>query len=177
MRRWIVVFLLFVPLFAGVLAPVAAQDATPAPNCLVTTEDENEATARLWFTEGYNAGNVDILNQIMAPGALYHAATFTDSRGPAETEAIMRAVLVGFPDIHYTIDTAVSEGDIVVLGWSAEGTNSGEFHGHEPTNVHDTWVGVNAFLFECGVIAEAWAIIDQVGGVALPPAVPATPGA
>jgi len=113
----------------------------------------------------------------MAPDALYHAAAFADARGPVETEAIMQAVLVGFPDIHYSIDTAVSEGDIVVLGWSAVGTNSGEFHGQAPTDVHDTWVGVNAFLFECGVIAEAWAIIDQVGGVALPPAVPATPTA
>jgi hypothetical protein len=175
MRRCPLVLLLLAALLSSAVIPSAAQDASPAAACLVTTTDENEATARLWFTEGYNEGNVDILNQIMAPNALYHAATFADARGPAETEAIMQAVLVGFPDIHYTIDTAVSEGDIVVLGWSAVGTNSGEFHGQAPTNVHDTWVGVNAFLFECGIIAEAWAIIDQVGGVALPPAVPATP--
>ena len=176
MRRWTVLLPIFATLFAREALPSVAQDASPVSDCRVTTSAENEATAWLWFTEGYNKGNVDILNQIMAPDALYHAATFADARGPAETESIMQAVLVGFPGIQYTVDTAVSEGDIVVLGWSAVGTNSGEFHGQPPTGVSDTWVGVGVFRFECGLIAEAWAMIDQVGGFALPPAVPATPG-
>lgn len=175
MRRWIVVLLLFASWFTLAVAPLSAQDASPVPGCRVTTTSENEAIAELWFTEGYNAGNVDILNQIMAPDALYHAATFQDSYGPDETEAIMQAVLVGFPDIYYSINATVSEGDIVVLGWSATGTNTGEFHGHAPTGVSDTWVGVNVFLFECGIIHEAWAMIDQVNGVPIPPAAPATP--
>jgi predicted ester cyclase len=175
MRRWIFCLLIIATTFAMSVAPSTARAATPESDCRVTTAAENEATARLWFTEGYNAGNVDILNEIMAPDALYHAATFADSRGPAETEAIMQAVLVGFPDIQYSIDTAVTEGDIVVLGWSAVGSNTGEFHGHPPTNVRDTWVGVNVFRFECGRIAEAWAVIDQVNGIPIPPAAPATP--
>ncbi len=177
MRRWSVVLLLLTVLFAHAVAPSAAQEASPVADCPATTTAENEAIARLWFTEGYNAANPGILNEIMAPNALYHAATFTDARGPAETEAIMQAVLVGFPGIQYTVDTAVSEGDLVVIGWSAKGTNSGEFHGQPPTGVSDTWVGVGVYLFECGKIAEAWAMIDQVGGFALAPATPATPSA
>ena len=46
-RRYSLVVLLLAVMFLSADIPSAAQDATPAANCLVTTTDENEATARL----------------------------------------------------------------------------------------------------------------------------------
>ena len=64
MRRWIFCLLFIGTVLALSDAPSAVRAATPVSDCRVTTEQENEATARLWFTEGYNAGNVDILDEM-----------------------------------------------------------------------------------------------------------------
>ena len=68
-----------------------------------------------------------------------------------------------FPDIHFTIDEQIAEGDTVMTRWTARGTQTGELAGMPPTGKSVTVTGIVVDRFSNGMIAETWAIFDQFG--------------
>jgi steroid delta-isomerase-like uncharacterized protein len=168
MRHMAMVFTMFVfalaTLFAVVPLPVAtAQNATPAAGCPTTTEDENEAVARRWNEEAVSEGKLDVIDEIAAPDIIHHAGTFPDGVGIDAVKGVLGALLTGFPDVKQTIEDVVTEDDLVVIRWTAAGTQSGEFQGVAPTGKQVTWTGINIYRFECGKIAEEWSELDGIG--------------
>jgi predicted ester cyclase len=78
-------------------------------------------------------------------------------------DAVLGPILVGFPDVEYTIERAFTGNDIVTFIWSAHGTHTGEIQGYGPTGNSATWTGINVYRFECGQIVEVWAEVDALG--------------
>jgi steroid delta-isomerase-like uncharacterized protein len=148
----------------GDLRPVDAQTATPAASpatgCPTTTEDQNEAIARRWHEEAINTHDLAVLDEILAPDVTHESASFSDNPGP---RAVLGALLTGFPDVQHTIDAVITEGDHVVVRYTATGTQSGEFQGMASTGKMATWTGINIFRIECGRIAEVWSENDALG--------------
>jgi steroid delta-isomerase-like uncharacterized protein len=145
------------------LRNVAAQDATPAAACPTTTEAENEAVARRWHEEAINGANLDMIDEIAAPDIIHHAGTFPDGVGTEAVKTVLGALLTGFPDVKHTIESVVTDDDLVVIRWTATGTQTGEFQGIAPTGKQATWTGINIFRIECGKIAEEWSELDGIG--------------
>ncbi|MFT4038115.1 MAG: ester cyclase [Thermomicrobiales bacterium] len=142
-----------------------AASSTPAASpvaCVATTEDQNEATARRWHEEALNEGKLEVIDEIAAPDIVHRSVTFTDLTGPEGVKQNLRSALTSFPDLHYTIEDVITEGDRVVVRWRAEGTQDGVFQGIPPTGKHLTWTGINIYRMECGRIAEVWTEVDGV---------------
>ena len=159
-------------MFAFALSPLlavsplstdTAQSATPAAGCPTTTEDENEATALRWHNEAVNEGNLDVIDEIAAPNIIHHGGTVPDSVGTDGVKRVLSILRTGFPDVKHTIDKVITEDDLVVIMWTATGTQTGEFQGVAPTGKQATWTGVGVYRFECGKIVEDWSEVDGLG--------------
>lgn len=57
-----------------------------------------------------------------------------EHRGLTGLEAFLPYLFKAFPDLHYTIDQMVAEGDKVVVQVTARGTYKGEFWGYPASN-------------------------------------------
>jgi predicted ester cyclase len=61
-----------------------------------------------------------------------------------------------------TIDEMTAEGDRVIVAWTFQGTQQGEFLGLAPTNKKITYVGVNGFRIGEGKLVEGWDLQDSL---------------
>ena len=106
--------------------------------------------------------------------------TSTTSRRPARrpgfagVEAIFRMFRTGFPDVKFTIDQMIGEGDYVATLVHGEGTHTGQFVAFPPSGKHAVWRSVGFFRIKDGKIIEHWGIPDLLGlliqiGVIPPP--------
>lgn len=69
----------------------------------------------------------------------------------------------GAPDLRFTIEQEVAEGDAVVSRWTAKGTNSGPLMGIPPTGKVITMAGINIFRIANGKITEDRTAEDTLG--------------
>ena len=166
LRVAFVAALLVLGLFAtrsGDAVPLAtAQEATPA-DCPATTNDENAAIASRWFEEALNGADLTVLDEILSPEFTYHSGTVSEMNADDLAESALGPILVGFPDVEYSIEQVFSGDDAVTLIWSAQGTHTGPFQGYAPSGESATWTGINVYRFECGRVVEVWAEFDALG--------------
>jgi predicted ester cyclase len=147
---------------AHAMSVIVRQDATPEA-CPTTTEEENEIIALAWHEEVINQRNPDVLQTILAPDAVHHAAGgYPAELNPAGVNAMMDDFLSAFPDLHYTFDLVISEDDFVVERYTATGTQEGALGDLPPSGKEATWTGVNIFRIECGKIVEIWSEVDAL---------------
>jgi steroid delta-isomerase-like uncharacterized protein len=133
--------------------------------------EENRALLRRVIEEGLNQHNLALLDELYADCVWYSPAT-----GELKGEALkqyLASILAAFPDIRYTIEDLVAEGDKVVIRWSGTGTHQGEFMGLAPTGKQMTTSGTDTYRIVEGKIVEyrgQWdflGFLQQLG--ALPP--------
>jgi predicted ester cyclase len=67
------------------------------------------------------------------------------------------------PDLHATIDDLVSEGDKVVVRYTAEGTQQGQLPGILPSGKHFRISAICIYRLAEGKIAENWEQADMLG--------------
>ncbi len=171
MRGALVPGLLVALTVAALLAPgwavtAQAQDASPAASpaagCPTTTEAENEAIARRWYDDIWNPQDATAIDALVSPNLVHHWAIGPDTEGEAAFAERVQATWAAFP-VQYTVEFAVTNGDLVVLRWIGHGTHAGEFAGIAPTGNPVTFEGINIFRIECGKIAEVWSELDGIG--------------
>ena len=68
-----------------------------------------------------------------------------------------------FPDLHFTIDDLVAEGDKVVWRFTSKGTHQGNFMGLPPTGKTSIVTGMVLFRLENSRIVEAYVNFDTLG--------------
>jgi steroid delta-isomerase-like uncharacterized protein len=139
--------------------------------CVQTTPAQNVAVARRWYDEALNQNRLDILDGLLAPDVVHHAAVLVDLVGPEAVKSGLSALLTGFPGIQYTVDAIHAAGDRVLVRWTGRGTQNGEFLGFPASGRAVEWSGMNAFRFSCGEIIEGWSeanglqILRQIGAL------------
>jgi steroid delta-isomerase-like uncharacterized protein len=67
-----------------------------------------------------------------------------------------------FPDIHYTINDMVAEGERIATRWTLRGTHLGEFFGIAATGNSVSVEGIHILRFVEGQIVECWEVWDQL---------------
>ena len=127
--------------------------------------ETNKTVARRLLEEVWNKGNLAALNEIIdkdhvssGPGTLPGLPT-----GPEGTKQLVTVYRNAFPDIHFTIDEQIAEGDKVVTRWTGHGTNNGELLGMPATGKSSTVSGISVDRLANGKIAESWGVFDQFG--------------
>ena len=68
-----------------------------------------------------------------------------------------------FPDLHFTIEDQIAEGDMVVTRWTARGTHRGDFQGVLATGREIRLTGTDIDRMTNGKVVECWAHVDELG--------------
>ena len=127
--------------------------------------ETNKAVVRRFFEEVWNKGKLNVLDEIIAkdhvssgPGSLPGLPT-----GPEGSKQFVTVYRNAFPDVHFTIDDQLAEGDQVVTRWTGHGTHQGELVGIPATGKSSTVTGITENRIVDGKIVESWNIFDQFG--------------
>jgi predicted ester cyclase len=123
--------------------------------------ETNTAAVRRLYEECINLGRSDGYADLIAPDL----AQPDGSRGPAAFAANVDALRAGFPDIRFTIEDLVAEGDRVAVRWTWTGTHKGTFRGFAPTGkaVHNS--GIVIYRFANGRAVSASLETDRLGAL------------
>jgi steroid delta-isomerase-like uncharacterized protein len=137
--------------------------------------EENKALARRWFEDLFNAGNLEVADEIIAPDHVNHDPTLPDiPPGPEGQKQVVNLYRGAFTNAHITVEDQLAEGDRVATRWTGSGTHQGEFMGVDPTGNQVTITGITINRVSGGKIAESWTNYDalgmmqQIGAVAEP---------
>jgi steroid delta-isomerase-like uncharacterized protein len=126
--------------------------------------EENKAVIRRFCEEVWNKGNLDVMKEIFAADYVRHdLRPGTPPPGPEGQKKIAADFRGAFPDLHTTVDLMVAEGDMVVVRWTTEGTNTGPWGGIPPTGKQARFSGVNIFRMKNGKVVEIWNHRDDLG--------------
>jgi len=125
--------------------------------------EETEAIVRRAFNE-VAMGDMTAVDEIIAPEFVRHdLAGGPEAHGPDGVKRLIAGLRTGFPDLQTTIEDIFSDGDRVVVRFTARGTHSGPFMGIAPTGREATWSGVNIYRVSGGRIRETWQLADGLG--------------
>ncbi len=126
------------------------------------TED-NKELVRLLIEEDISRGNVAVAERIISPDFHDHTNPPGMQRGLEGHMAIVSLFRNAFPDMQWTIDDMVSEGDKVAIRTTLRATHQGEFFGIPPTGKQVTVTGIHILRIADGKIAEHWGNNDDLG--------------
>jgi predicted ester cyclase len=126
----------------------------------LTAAGRHRAVLRRVLGEVFEQGRTEVLREVLAAGFVNHRTPFGVDGGAEGLEAIVRALRVGFPDLRYTVEREIVEGDWVAQVAWAEGTHAGPVHGIRATGRRVRWRQVHVVRMEDGRIAEHWGVSD-----------------
>lgn len=121
--------------------------------------ESNKAVVRRLYDECVNGGRTDLMAELVGPDF----SLPDGSRGPAAFAANVAALRQGFPDLRFTIQELVAEGDRVAARWTWTGTHTGTFRGFAASGrrVRDT--GIVIYTLAGGRVAGAALETDRLG--------------
>ena len=121
--------------------------------------DSNKVIARKLYEQILNTGKWELLSDIVSDEYIGPKGL----KGPEGFAATVKPVLLAFPDVKWTIDDLIAEGDEVVVRWSWTGTNKNSFDGFPPTNKQVVHHAIHIFQFSGNKIIKAWMQSDRLG--------------
>lgn len=123
----------------------------------------NKALAHRLNDEVFNNGDLDVLDELLAPTYVNRTAPPDMPPGASGTKAFVTMFRSAFPDLHITLDDVIVDGEKVVTRWNATGTHQGTFFGIAPTGKHIKFSGIDILRIVDGKITEHWDLFDQMG--------------
>ncbi len=135
--------------------------------------EQNKLQARRFFEEAWNRGDLAVLDEILAGDYVGHAPT-GDIHGREGGKQLIVGGRRGFPDIHFTIEDELAEGDRVAFRWTSHGTHLGEFQGIPPTGKPMVTTGMSICRVASGKLIETWtngdmlSMLQQLGVIPAP---------
>ena len=135
--------------------------------------EQNKAVVRRWVEEGWNKGNVALIDELYAPNYVEHGL----QPEATSSEALKQEVnmfLTAFPDLQHSIEDLIAEGDKVVWRMKSKGTHKGPLMGISATGKAVSIGGIGIFRLENSRIVEGWVNIDllgllqQIGAIPMP---------
>ncbi|HZU12297.1 MAG TPA: ester cyclase [Chloroflexota bacterium] len=123
----------------------------------------NKALIRRLMDEVVNAGNLDVIDEIVAPGFINHNPLPGATPDRDGFRQAFRHLHAAFPDLHVIDTDLIGEGDRVVTLRGFEGTQDGPFMGVPPTGKSIVLDGMTVFRVVNGQIAERWGVLDMLG--------------
>lgn len=122
----------------------------------------NDEIIRRYFEEWGNRGDPAVADELIAtnvtlrnPPAILHSL--------AEYKQGMAVFHKAFPDLHFTVEDQIAEGDKIVVRWTLRATQLGEYQGHPPTGKTIAVTGMSLFRLAGGKIQEITVNMDRLG--------------
>jgi predicted ester cyclase len=123
---------------------------------------DNKKMARRLIMEVVNKGDIPLIDELLTSDYIEHAAP----PGLPPTREGFKMFITGlrsaFPDLNYTIEEELADGDKIVHRLMATGTMRGEMQGMKPTGKKATWQEMHIGRCDSqGRIAEHWGTVDM----------------
>lgn len=125
--------------------------------------EQNKALARRMVEEFWSRGRLEYAADFFAEGYVRHDPSGPDVRGLAGLTEFAGMYRRAFPDLRFTIDELVAEGDLLAARWTATGTQRGDLPGIPATGRQSTVSGITISRIRNGRIEEEWVAWDQLG--------------
>ena len=123
---------------------------------------ENKTRSIQFVDEVFNKGNLSFIDQFSIPDLVDHASIPGLPSGPAGLKMFVTGLRAAFPDLHYSVQDTIVEGDKVVARLSARGTMKGDFNGMPASGKTAQWEEIHITRFANGLAVEHWGIVDQL---------------
>ena len=125
---------------------------------------DTKAIARRFLEEAFNGGNLDVVDELVAPEFVNHDAALPEPAiGIEAAKASITGYRDAFPDLRLTIEQQLAEGEFVTTRWSARGTHQGDLMGMTPTGKQATVSGITIDRIVDGRFVESWTNWDTLG--------------
>jgi steroid delta-isomerase-like uncharacterized protein len=119
------------------------------------TTEENKQVLRRFTDEFINTGAPSLAEEFVSPDAVFHAPTSPEPlRGPAGYLQLLGMLRGAFPDVRWTLEEMVAEGDKVAARFTMRGTHQGAFLGLPPSGRAFAATSMAFYRFENGKIVE-----------------------
>jgi predicted ester cyclase len=116
---------------------------------------------RVWI-EGLNRGDVSAADAAFAPDCVVHiTGVAAPVSGVGAWKELVGGLLSAFPDLHFTMEDQLVQGDLVAFRWRATGTHGGPLGAAPPTGKPIAIDGLIVDRVEGGRVRERWEQWDQ----------------
>ncbi len=126
----------------------------------MSTEDNKALTRRAY--EALNQRNWATFDELAAPDLVLHNASMT-IQGLEAYKQFLSMYFTAFPDLQFTIEDMIAEGDTVVVRQTARGTHQGNLMGIPPTGKQVTVSGIAIVRVLNNKGVEEWFNGDDLG--------------
>lgn len=97
-------------------------------------QDPKARIVERYFEELFNAGRLDLVDELLHPDYVNHSPGSPDlPRGREGVKVVVASMRAAFPDLAYTIEDVVVGEDAVAVRTTVRGTHRGDFLGLSPT--------------------------------------------
>jgi predicted ester cyclase len=121
------------------------------------TPSANKALIRRIFEDVIPAGDPAAMRELFTPDFLDHDPLPGQPPGSEGAEYVVTTMHTAHPDLRFTVDDLIAEGDRVTIRWTLHATNTGPLFGRPPTNQPVELEAIAIFRIAGGMIAERWA--------------------
>lgn len=128
----------------------------PQPNQDQVSTQNKEVVRQVM--KAFNDNDVTIIDQVIHPGIVQHSAHPIPANGDP-VGAMKKEITMphqAFPDGQFAESLIISEGDMVFLGWSWSGTNTGSFLGRPPSGKRVSVHAGEVVRVKDGKVVEHW---------------------
>ncbi len=132
------------------------------------SEEQSKAIVSRFYDELWNERNLNVADEIFAADCVTHqlqsgAETVAVARNPEAVKHHVEEWLAGFPDLRFTVEQMLVEGERVTTQSVMRGTHTGVWLGIAPTNKE---VSVRLSVIHRvadGKIVEDWVLVEALG--------------
>ncbi|MHA4811461.1 ester cyclase [Flavitalea flava] len=119
---------------------------------------KNKTIIRNLYENSLNPRRMDLLNDVIADGY----TGIRGEKGVAGFTETVGSIIAGFPDIKWTIEDLIAEGDKVTVRWSWKGTHVNAFRGIPPSHKQVVDNAIAIYQIKDGKIIQAWIQSDRL---------------
>ena len=118
--------------------------------------EQNKTLTRRFYDEVFGKKNLAVLDELCAPDIVDHNPLPGQPGGVQGLKTVMRDYVQAFPDLTFTLDKIIAEGDVVVARFDAQATHKGPFLGTPPTGKKVKFHGIDMIRIKNGKAVEVW---------------------
>jgi steroid delta-isomerase-like uncharacterized protein len=116
---------------------------------------------RIWI-ESLNRGDVSAAEDVFTSDCVVHMTGVAEPvRGIGPWKDLVGGLLRAFPDMHFTVEDQLIQGDRVAFRWRATGTHTGPLGAAPPTGKTVVLDGLIMDRMTDGKVRERWEQWDQ----------------
>lgn len=127
------------------------------------TSEENKKFMNYFIEEVINKKNVNATDALVSEGFIEHVPFPGQQPGREGLKFVLNAMFTAFPDMSWTVNEQIAEGEKVVTRFTWTGTHRGEFMGIPATEKRVEVWGVVIDVVRNNFFSESRIIMDNIG--------------